>query len=161
MSSVLSFIIILIIFYLYILYTDKQLYDSFLTGFYKGDSSYCSKANIDEIVFYINNSTNSGHVIIKQNNELIEHTSFDIQKKLIINSNTLIPFNNILGSQFLEYDIVFISENNKDFCWNDSPYKMILSIINGSLTLIKNDVVHAILYKDNGISNEFINYATE
>ena len=159
--TIIILLIIIIISYIYILYIDNQLYNNFLTGFYKGESSYCKEAGIDEIVLYINQLSKTGHIIIKQNNELIEHTSFKFNKSIIFNTNNIIPFNNVLGSQYYEYNINFIVDNNDNFCWNKNPYKLVISIINGTITLLKDNIIHAVLYKDNGISNEFIKYAID
>jgi hypothetical protein len=149
--------IIILLFYIYTLHSDRNMYDKFTSGFWKADNSYCTEADIDDMVFYINCCTNTGHLIITKDNELIENSSFNIKKEVINNSNNLIPFNNILGNQLLEYNIEFISDN--DFLWNDGKYSLKISIINGSMIIYKDETLFAKLYKDNGISNKFLEYA--
>ena len=139
---------------------DRKTYNNFITGFWKSDTSYCSEAGIDEMVLYINGNTDTGYLIITKDDDLIENSSFGINKKVINNTNNLIPFNNVMGNQLLEYSIEFTPDDKStDFSWNDGKYNLILSIINGTILLHKDGLLFSKLYKDNGISNKFLEYA--
>ena len=134
--KIIVFLVILIIVYLYILYIDRQTYNKFITGFWKADMSYCIEAEIDDMVLYLNDNTNTGYLIITKDNELIENSPFSINKHIINNKNNLTPFNNILGNQIIEYNIDFTSNDNpQNFSWNDGKYLLELSIINGTSSL--------------------------
>jgi len=158
--TLIIFCIILLITYLYTIHADRQTYNKFMSGFWKADHSYCSEADIDDMVFYINGNTNTGHLIITKDNDLIENSAFNINKKVINNTNNLIPFNNILGNQILEYIVEFTpDENSTDFSWNNGEYILSISMINGTILLHKDEILFSKLYKDNGISNKFLEYA--
>lgn len=158
--SLILFCIVLIILYLYALYIDRKTYNNFITGFWKSDCAFCSEAEIDDMVLYINGNTDTGHLIITKDNSLIENSSFNIKKRILTNGNNLIPFNNVLGNQTIEYVFNFTpDENSKEFSWDDDDYILILSIINGTILIHKNGILFSKLYKDNSISNKFLEYA--
>ena len=72
--------------------------------------------------------------------------------------NSFIPFNSMTGSQYMKYTINF-SSDNPDFVWGDEKYTLLVSIVNGTILIYKNDILFSKLYKDNNISNKFIEYA--
>lgn len=160
MSNIIIITYIIIILYYIILYVDRQTYNNYMSGFWKGDTSFCSEAKIDDMVLYLNDNTKTGYLIITKDNEVIENNSFTIKKKLLNNINNFIPFNNIFGNQIMEYEVEFIPENKSEECfWEDSKFIIELSIINGSILLHRDDILFSKLYKDNTISNKFIEYA--
>lgn len=151
-------LIIIIILYSYILHNDRLLYNNFINGFWKSDDKFCKDADIDDMILYLNTNTDDGYLIISKDNEIIENSKFNIKKKTTSNINNLIPFNNTLGNQMLEYQVDFISDD-EDFTWNDGKYILNISIINSLILIYKNDVLYAKLYKENILSNNFIEYA--
>lgn len=154
------FCIIILIIYIYTLYMDRQTYNNFLTGFWKSDSAYCSEADIDEMVLYLNSNTDSGHLIITKDNDLIENSGFNINKRILNNKNGLIPYNNVWGNQMIEYIITFEpNDKSQEFSWNDGEYILSISMINGTILLHKDGLLFSKLYKDNSISNKFLDYA--
>lgn len=145
-------IIVIIIIIITIIYMNGQSYNNFMSGFWKAESEYCEGADIDNMVLYINNNTNSGHLIISKDETIIENSSFDIKKNIIRNIANLIPFN-----QMMTYNIRFISKSD-DFLWKDKEYGLSVSMITGSMILYKDGVLYSKLYKDNDISNKFLDY---
>lgn len=160
MSNIIIITYIIIILYSIILYVDRQTYNNYMSGFWKGDTEFCSEAKIDDMVLYLNDNTKTGYLIITKDNEVIENNAFTMKKRILNNMNNLIPFNNIFGNQIMEYEVEFIPENQSEECfWQDSKFIIELSIINGTILLHRDDTLFSKLYKDNTISNKFIEYA--
>jgi len=152
MKNTIFIIYLIIIIYIYILYQNRILYNKFLTGFWKADDEYCKNAEIDNMILYLDYPKNNGYLIINKDENLIENTSFSFTKKILNNYNNLIPFNNTI-----EYCIKFNSDDD-DFTWNNGEFKLKVSIIDGALIILKDNIIFSILHKDNNISNKFIEY---
>lgn len=155
MGYIILIILIILIIYNYVLYSEKKVYNNFITGFWKCDSTFCKESEIDDMILYLNTNDNTGYLVITKDNELIDNSSFDINKRVVGNN---IPFNSMLGNQYMKYNINFVS-NNSDFSWGKGDYTLLVSIVNGTILIYKDDTLFSKLYKDNNISNKFIEYA--
>lgn len=155
MKYIILIVLIILMIYSYILYSEVKIYNNFITGFWKCDSGFCKESEIDDMVLYLNTNDNTGYLIITKDGELLDNSSFDISKKTM---NSFIPFNSMTGSQYMKYMINFNSDN-PDFVWGDEKYTLLVSMVNGTILIYKNDILFSKLYKDNNISNKFIEYA--
>lgn len=132
---------------------DRKTYDNFISGFWKADQNYCDNAEISNMILYIDSIDNTGYLIINKDNDLIENSAFRLEKKIISNYNNLLPFNNNI-----EYNVKFNSKDNNEFLWDNGNYILKLSIISGTIVIYKEDTIFSILYKDNSVSNKFLEY---
>jgi len=153
MENIIITIIIIIVIYLYIIMMDRKTYDNFISGFWKADQNYCDNAEISNMILYIDSIDNTGYLIINKDNDLIENSAFRLEKKIISNYNNLLPFNNNI-----EYNVKFNSKDNNEFLWDNGNYILKLSIISGTIVIYKEDTIFSILYKDNSVSNKFLEY---
>jgi len=153
MENIIITTIIIIVIYLYIIMMDRKTYDNFISGFWKADQNYCDNAEISNMILYIDSIDNTGYLIINKDNDLIENSAFRLEKKIISNYNNLLPFNNNI-----EYNVKFNSKDNNEFLWDNGNYILKLSIISGTIVIYKEDTIFSILYKDNSVSNKFLEY---
>ena len=119
-----SIIIILIIIIIYQIYNNYN--NEFMNGLWIAEPEFCDEAGIDNMMFYINIKSKLAYVIIEVNGNVIEN-------KILFNP----------GYRQIEIDLDIMPEN--------VDYE--LDINKGKMIWKKNDIIYAVLYKDN-ISNQ-------
>jgi hypothetical protein len=144
MSNVLLYVIIVIIFYIIIIQFKADMYTEFMEGFWTSDPSFCDESNIQDMIFYINNESKTIKILIQQEEKNLENSTYDIQLSKLVNTNNLTIYNDCI-----EYNLVLTHQNDDDKNnIMDGEYLLYLSLSKGILTLYKDDVIYAMLYKD-------------
>jgi len=153
MSNLVYFVVIILIFYIILLEFKYNTYMSFIQGFWISDPSFCEESNIQDMIFFIDNQNKTMKILIQQEDKNLENTTYDMKLCKILNSN-----NFTINSDCMEYKLKLTEheKNNKKNNIMDGDYTLYLSLSKGIITLYKDDMVYAILYKDNMMSSKLL-----
>jgi len=152
MSNPLFIFIIVLVFYIIILQYKYTTYYNFMSGFWSSDTTFCEESNIQEMIFYIDNENHTIKILIQQEDKNLENTTYDSKFCKLVNSNNL-----SLYSDCVEYSLKLEEQEESSkknvMCGEYTAY---LSLSKGIITLSRDDVVYAMLYKDNFSSSKLL-----
>jgi hypothetical protein len=150
MNNQIFYIILIILFYIILLQYKFDLYFKFLNGFWISDPTFCNESKINDMIFYIDNDNSIIKILIQQDNENLENTTYDSKICNLYNYNNLTICNDII-----EYKLSLTEQNNENNMMN-GDYILSLSLKKGIIKLYQDSIIYAILYKDNLSSNKLL-----